>query len=96
MIDYVNTNRAHHILTVEDPIEFIHPLKRCAVNQRQMGRDTLAYANALRAALREDPDVIVVGELETLKPFLWPFPPLKQATSSWEHYAKAQRPLTAL
>ncbi len=67
MIDYVNTNRAHHILTVEDPIEFIHPLKRCAVNQRQMGRDTLAYANALRAALREDPDVIVVGELRDLE-----------------------------
>jgi twitching motility protein PilT len=67
MIDYVNTNRAHHILSIEDPIEFIHPLKRCAVNQRQLGRDTLSYANALRAALREDPDVIVVGELRDLE-----------------------------
>jgi len=67
LIDYVNTNRAHHILAVEDPIEFIHPLKRCAVNQRQLGRDTLTYANALRAALREDPDVIVVGELRDLE-----------------------------
>lgn len=67
MIDYVNTNRAHHILTVEDPIEFIHPLKRCAVNQRQLGRDTLTYPNALRAALREDPDVIAVGELRDLE-----------------------------
>lgn len=67
MIDYVNSNRAHHVLTVEDPIEFIHPLKKCAVNQRQIGRDTMTYANALRAALREDPDVIVVGELRDLE-----------------------------
>jgi twitching motility protein PilT len=67
MVDYVNTNRAHHILTVEDPIEFIYPLKKCAVNQRQLGRDTLSYANALRGALRQDPDVIVVGELRDLE-----------------------------
>ena len=67
MVDYVNTNRAHHILSVEDPIEFIHPLKCCAVNQRQLGRDTMAYANALRGALRQDPDVIVVGELRDLE-----------------------------
>ena len=67
MVDYVNTNRAHHILSVEDPIEFIHPLKCCAVNQRQLGRDTMAYANALRGALRQDPDVIMVGELRDLE-----------------------------
>src|SRR4030042_1855448 len=67
MVDYLNTNRAHHIITVEDPIEFIHPLKRCAVNQRQLGRDTRTYANALRGALRQDPDVIVVGELRDLE-----------------------------
>ena len=67
MVDYINTNRAHHIITVEDPIEFIHPLKRCAVNQRQLGRDTLSYANALRGALRQDPDVIMVGELRDLE-----------------------------
>ena len=67
MVDYINTNRAHHIITVEDPIEFIHPLKRCAVNQRQLGRDTRTYANALRGALRQDPDVIVVGELRDLE-----------------------------
>jgi twitching motility protein PilT len=66
MVDYVNTNRAHHIITIEDPIEFIHPLKKCAVNQRQLGRDTLSYANALRGALRQDPDVIMVGELRDL------------------------------
>lgn len=67
MIDYLNTKRAHHILTVEDPIEFIHPFKRGAVNQRQLGRDTLSYANALKSALREDPDVIVIGELRDLE-----------------------------
>jgi twitching motility protein PilT len=66
MVDYINTNRAHHILTIEDPIEFIHPKKRGVVNQRQLARDTLSYENALRAALREDPDVIVIGELRSL------------------------------
>lgn len=67
MTDYINENRAHHILTVEDPIEFIHPLKKGVVNQRQLGRDTLSYANALRGALREDPDVIMIGELRDLE-----------------------------
>ncbi|MHB8138531.1 MAG: type IV pilus twitching motility protein PilT [Smithellaceae bacterium] len=67
MIDYVNTNRTHHIITIEDPVEFIHPVKKCAVNQRQLGRDTLSYANALRGALRQDPDVIMVGELRDLE-----------------------------
>ena len=63
MLDYINTNRAQHVLTVEDPIEFVHPMKMGVVNQREVGRDTLSYANALKAALREDPDVIMVGEL---------------------------------
>ena len=67
MVDYINTNRSHHILTIEDPIEFIHPLKRGVVNQRQLEKDTLSYANSLRAALREDPDVIMVGELRDLE-----------------------------
>jgi twitching motility protein PilT len=66
MVDYINTNRAHHILTIEDPIEFIHPKKRGVVNQRQLAKDTLSYENALRAALRQDPDVIVIGELRSL------------------------------
>jgi twitching motility protein PilT len=61
MVDYINSNRSHHILTIEDPIEFIHPLKRGVVNQRQLDRDTLSYGNALRSALREDPDVIMIG-----------------------------------
>lgn len=67
MIDHLNTSRAHHILTIEDPIEFIHPIKKGVVNQRQIGRDTLSYANALRGALREDPDVIMIGELRDLE-----------------------------
>jgi twitching motility protein PilT len=66
MVDYINTNRSHHILTVEDPIEFIHPIKRGVVNQRQLERDTLSYGNALKGALREDPDVIMIGELRDL------------------------------
>jgi twitching motility protein PilT len=67
MVDYINTNRAHHILTIEDPIEFVHPLKKGVVNQRQRGRDTHSYANALKGALRQDPDVIVIGELRDLE-----------------------------
>ncbi|MCI5123786.1 MAG: PilT/PilU family type 4a pilus ATPase [Candidatus Electrothrix sp. AR5] len=66
MVDYINTNHAHHVLTVEDPIEFVHPLKKGAINQRQLGTDTLAYSNALKGALRQDPDVIVIGELRDL------------------------------
>ncbi len=67
MIDYINTNRAHHILSIEDPIEFVHPLKRGVVNQRQLAKDTLSYENALKSALREDPDVIVISELRNLE-----------------------------
>ncbi|RWX50136.1 twitching motility protein PilT, partial [Candidatus Electrothrix marina] len=66
MVDYINSNHAHHILTVEDPIEFIHPLKKGAINQRQLGKDTLSYSNALKGALRQDPDIIVIGELRDL------------------------------
>lgn len=66
MVDYINAKRAHHILTVEDPIEFIHPLKKGVVNQRELGRGTLSYHNALKGALRQDPDVIVIGELRDL------------------------------
>jgi twitching motility protein PilT len=63
MIDYVNTNRSAHVITVEDPIEYIHEHKRCMVNQREVGPDVPDFAAALRAALREDPDVILVGEM---------------------------------
>ena len=67
MLDYVNENEYGHILTVEDPIEFVHESKRCLVNQREVHRDTQSFNNALRAALREDPDVILVGEMRDLE-----------------------------
>lgn len=63
MINYVNETQYGHILTVEDPIEFVHTSKRCIVNQREVHRDTLGFAESLRSALREDPDVILVGEM---------------------------------
>ncbi|HJV28525.1 MAG TPA: type IV pilus twitching motility protein PilT, partial [Aromatoleum sp.] len=67
MIDHVNDNEYGHILTIEDPIEFVHESKRCLINQREVARDTLSFNNALRSALREDPDVILVGELRDLE-----------------------------
>jgi twitching motility protein PilT len=67
MIDYINTNRAEHIITVEDPIEFIHQSKKCVITQRQLHRDTIDYAMALRSALRQDPDVILIGEMRDLE-----------------------------
>ncbi|PWY57482.1 twitching motility protein PilT [Legionella qingyii] len=67
MIDYINANRYDHILTVEDPIEFVHQSKKCLLNQREVHRDTLSFNAALRSALREDPDVILVGELRDLE-----------------------------
>ena len=63
MIDYINTNEYGHIITIEDPIEFVHEPKKCLVRQRELGPHTLSFANALRAALREDPDVVLVGEM---------------------------------
>ena len=63
MIDLINSTRPVHILTIEDPVEFVHPVKKGIVNQRQLGLHTRSFTNALRAALREDPDVIMVGEL---------------------------------
>jgi twitching motility protein PilT len=67
MIDYINRKDHGHILTLEDPIEFIHHDKQCYVTQREMGADSLSFKNALRAALREDPDVILVGEMRDLE-----------------------------
>jgi twitching motility protein PilT len=63
MINHVNENQYGHILTVEDPIEFVHDSKRCLINQREVGPHTMSFTNALRSALREDPDIILVGEL---------------------------------
>jgi len=67
MIDHLNNNKHHHILTIEDPIEFVHESKKCLVNQREVHRDTQSFAAALRSALREDPDVILVGEMRDLE-----------------------------
>lgn len=67
MIDYINESKHHHILTIEDPIEFVHQNKRSLVNQREVHRDTHSFSNALRSALREDPDVILVGEMRDLE-----------------------------
>jgi twitching motility protein PilT len=67
MVDYVNDNRPDHILTIEDPIEFVHKSRRCLINQREVHRDTLGFNEALRSALREDPDVVLVGEMRDLE-----------------------------
>ncbi|SIS43078.1 type IV pilus twitching motility protein PilT [Neptunomonas antarctica] len=67
MVDYVNEVRSDHILTIEDPIEFVHESKKCLINQREVHRDTHSFAAALRSALREDPDVILVGEMRDLE-----------------------------
>jgi twitching motility protein PilT len=67
MIDKINRTRHEHIITVEDPIEYLHPHKNCIVNQREVHSDTHSFANALRAALREDPDVVLIGEMRDLE-----------------------------
>ncbi len=67
MIDYINNKHYAHILTIEDPIEFVHESKKCLVNQREVHRDTLGFNEALRSALREDPDIILVGEMRDLE-----------------------------
>jgi twitching motility protein PilT len=67
MMDYKNDTEYGHILTIEDPIEFVHQSKKCLINQREVHRDTLGFAEALRSALREDPDIILVGELRDLE-----------------------------
>lgn len=67
MVDHINATRAEHILTIEDPIEFVHTSKRSIIHQRELGQDTRSFNNALRAALREDPDVILVGEMRDLE-----------------------------
>ena len=67
MIDYVNRNRTDHIITIEDPLEFVHENKKCLINQRQVGEHTGSFKDALRAALREDPDIVLVGEMRDLE-----------------------------
>ena len=67
MLDLVNSQRTDHIITIEDPIEFVHPNRKCLVNQREVHTHTQSFANALRAALREDPDIVLVGEMRDLE-----------------------------
>jgi twitching motility protein PilT len=67
MIDKINTERAEHVVTIEDPIEFVHPHKRCVVNQREVLSDTSSFKDALRAILRQDPDVVLIGEMRDLE-----------------------------
>ena len=67
MIDYINTNHAHHIITIEDPIEYLHNHKASIINQRELGADTKSFLNALRASLREDPDILLVGEMRDVE-----------------------------
>jgi twitching motility protein PilT len=67
MIDHLNTSQAGHILTIEDPIEFVHTSKKCLINQREIHRDTHGFNQALRSALREDPDIILVGEMRDIE-----------------------------
>ena len=67
MIDYINRNRQEHLITIEDPIEFVHPNKKCLINQREVRTHTESFKTALRAALREDPDILLVGELRDLE-----------------------------
>src|SRR5207245_918135 len=67
MIDYINTTFSVHIVTVEDPVEFLHDDKKALINQRELGRDTLTFQNALKYVLRQDPDVILIGEMRDLE-----------------------------
>jgi twitching motility protein PilT len=67
LVDYINRNRSAHVITIEDPIEFVHQNKKCLVNQRQVGEHTDSFKRALRAALREDPDIVLLGEMRDLE-----------------------------
>src|SRR5262249_40916301 len=67
MVDHINANEAKHIITIEDPVEFVHVSKKSLINQREVGKNTKSFSKALRSALREDPDVILVGELRDIE-----------------------------
>ena len=67
MLDYINQNRQEHVITVEDPIEFIHQNKRCLFNQREIGADTKSFVNSLRSVLRQDPDIVLIGEMRDME-----------------------------
>ncbi len=72
MIDYINHRRAEHILTIEDPVEYVYQAEKSLIHQREVGEDVPSFAAALRSALREDPDVILVGEMRIMRPYPQP------------------------
>jgi twitching motility protein PilT len=98
MIDFINQEKRCHIVTIEDPIEFFHRHKRSIINQREIGADTHSFSKALRAVLRQAPDVILVGRCATTKPLRQPSRRLRPATWSWAPYTPTAllRPLTVL
>lgn len=83
MIDLINKTRAEHILTIEDPIEFVYEPIKSLIHQRQVGEDTKSFANALRAALREDPDIILVGEMRDLETIQLAISAAKRSLGLW-------------
>ena len=91
MIDWINRNEARHILTIEDPVEFVHESRKSLIRHREVGLHTLRFQNALRAALREDPDVILVGESGIRKPFQRPWKRPRPATWCSERCTPIQR-----
>ena len=91
MIDWINRNEARHILTIEDPVEFVHESRKSLIRHREVGLHTLRFQNALRAALREDPDVILVGESGIRKPFQRPWKRPRPATWCLERCTPIQR-----
>ena len=80
MIDWINRNRDGHIITIEDPIEYYHEHKNCIMTQREVGNDVTSFADAIRGALRQDPDVILVGEMRDLRRLRRRLVPLRPGT----------------
>lgn len=96
IIDHINKSRSDHILTIEDRIEFVHPNHRCLVNQRQVHVHMDSFKSALRATLREDPDIVLVGEMRTSRPRALPSRRRRRAIWCSERFtlARPSRPLT--
>ena len=92
MVNHVNENEYGHILTVEDPIEFVHESKKCLINQREVGPHTLSFSNALRSALREDPDIILVGEMRDLETIRLALTARRDRPPGVRHAAHVDRP----
>jgi len=83
LLHHANEQRSDHVITIEDPVEFVHSNLNCIFSHRQVGLHTDSFKRALRAAFREDPDIILVGEMRDWRPWHWPSPPPRQDTSCW-------------